>query len=62
MDVVTFDALDPARVAGFWAGMLGRDLVEDDRGVLAPGSETQLGLRFAPSTVRKTGPTRCTCT
>lgn len=56
MDAVTFDALEPARVAGFWAGMLGRDPVEDARGVLLPGSETQLGLRFAPSPVRKTGP------
>ena len=56
MEAVAFDALDPARVAGFWAGMLGRDLVEDARGVSVPGSETQLGLRFAPSPVPKTGP------
>ncbi|MFI7576748.1 VOC family protein [Micromonospora sp. NPDC049497] len=46
---VTFDAHDPARLARFWAGMLGREIVEDAGGALLPGDDTQLSLRFAPS-------------
>ena len=47
--VVTFDARDPARVANFWAAVLGREVVDDPRGALLPGSDTQLGLRFVAS-------------
>ena len=56
--VVAFDAHDPARVARFWAGVLGRKLVEDAGGALLPGEETQLGLRFVPSPSEKVGPNR----
>ena len=45
---VTFDAPDPARLARFWAGMLGREVVQDAGGVLLPGDDVQVGLRFAP--------------
>ncbi|MGN9810437.1 VOC family protein [Micromonospora sp. BQ11] len=45
---VTYDAQDPARLAQFWAGMLGREIVEDAGGVLLPGDDTQVSLRFAP--------------
>ncbi|MBZ2197491.1 VOC family protein [Occultella gossypii] len=55
---VTFDAHDPAGVAEFWAGMLGRAVVDDARGRLLPGSETQVGLRFARSGAAKSGPNR----
>ena len=47
MLTVTYDARDANRLAAFWAGMLGREAVEDGDGVLLPGSETQLALRFA---------------
>jgi hypothetical protein len=37
---LTFDAHDPARLAGFWAGVLRRVVVDDLRGALLPGSDT----------------------
>jgi hypothetical protein len=43
---VTFEAQDPAVPARFWAGLLGREAVEEAGGVLLPGEDTQLGLRF----------------
>ena len=55
---LTFDAQDPARLASFWAGVLGRVVVDDLRGSLLPGSDTQVGLRFAPSGGAKVGPNR----
>jgi hypothetical protein len=55
---VTFDALDPSRLAEFWAAVLGRETVEDAGGVLVPGDDTQLGLRFVPSQSEKVGPNR----
>ncbi|KKK06409.1 VOC family protein [Micromonospora sp. HK10] len=55
---VTFDARDPDRVARFWAGMLGREIVEDAGGLLLPGPETQLGLRFAPGDAEMRRPNR----
>jgi catechol 2,3-dioxygenase-like lactoylglutathione lyase family enzyme len=56
--MVTFDAHDAARLARFWAGMLGREVVEEAGGALLPGDETQLGLRFVPSRSQKVGPNR----
>ncbi|MEE6261890.1 VOC family protein [Plantactinospora sonchi] len=53
---VTFDAHDPARLAQFWAGLLDREAVEDGGGLLLPGDDAQLGLRFAPSPTEKPGP------
>lgn len=50
---VAFEAADPARVGTFWAALLGRPEVDDGRGVLVPGTETQLGLRFVPSSSAK---------
>ncbi|TDC02027.1 VOC family protein [Micromonospora fluostatini] len=55
---VTFDGHDTARVAQFWARMLGREAVEDAGGLLLPGGDTQLGIRFAPGGVEPTGPYR----
>ncbi|MFI7284681.1 VOC family protein [Micromonospora chersina] len=55
---VTFDARDPDRVARFWADMLGREIVEDAGGVLLPGHETQLSLRFARSGAEMVRPNR----
>src|SRR5512139_229833 len=55
---VTFDARDPARLAQFWAGVLGREVVEDAGGALLPGGDTQLSLRFVSSRAEKMGPNR----
>lgn len=43
---VTYDATNPGHLARFWAAMLGREPVEDADGVLLPGADGQLGLRF----------------
>ena len=55
---LTLDAQDPDRLAVFWAGVLGRVVVDDPRGPLLPGSDTQVGLRFVPSGAGKVGPNR----
>lgn len=55
---VTFGAQDPGRLARFWAGLLGRDVLADAGGVLLPGDGTQVGLRFAPSAAAKREPNR----
>ena len=55
---LTFDVHDPARLADFWARVLGRKVVDDLRGALLPGSDTQVGLRFASSRAKKVGPNR----
>ena len=55
---VSFDAYDPADVAGFWAGMLGRAVVGEAGGALLPGDDTQVGLRFVAAATEKSGPNR----
>jgi catechol 2,3-dioxygenase-like lactoylglutathione lyase family enzyme/predicted enzyme related to lactoylglutathione lyase len=56
---VSFDVREPSTVAVFWAGMLGRDIIEEEEGALLPGDETQVGLRFlAADTEEGTGPNR----
>ena len=52
---LTIDAHDPARLASFWAGVLGRVVVGDLRGALVPGSDTQVGLRFMLSGAERVG-------
>ncbi len=46
---VTFDAHDPERLASFWSELLTRPVVDHRGGLLLPGDETQLGLRFSVS-------------
>jgi hypothetical protein len=46
---VRFDAREPVRLARFWAGMLGREVVEEAGGALLPGDDTQVSLRFVAS-------------
>lgn len=53
LEAVTFDADDPAAVGRFWAGLLGRELVEETGAVLVPGDSTQVGLRFVEATTEK---------
>jgi len=55
LSAVTFDARDAVRLARFWAGMLGREIVDDAGGLLLPGGDTQVGLRFVASDSEKTG-------
>lgn len=55
---VTFDAQAPDRLARFWAGLLDRDVLADADGMLLPGDDTQVGLRFASSRVEKRQPSR----
>jgi hypothetical protein len=55
---VTFDARNPGRLAQFWAGLLGREAVEDAADAVLAGDGTQLGLRFTPSPEQPAGPHR----
>ena len=55
---VSFDAHDPARLADFWATLLGRRVVDDDRGALVTGSDNQVDLRFVAAATARTGPNR----
>jgi catechol 2,3-dioxygenase-like lactoylglutathione lyase family enzyme len=55
---VTLDANEPARVAQFWAALLGREVVEDTASAFLPGHDTQLGLQFVPSLAEKEGTNR----
>lgn len=55
---VSFDVRDPDTSVEFWGGLLGRDAIDDQRGLLLAGSDTQLGLRFVPSVAEKVGPDR----
>jgi catechol 2,3-dioxygenase-like lactoylglutathione lyase family enzyme len=55
---VAFDADDPARLASFWAAVLGRRIVDEFSGALLPGDETQVGLRFIAAAAEKSGQNR----
>jgi catechol 2,3-dioxygenase-like lactoylglutathione lyase family enzyme len=55
---VAFEAEDPAAPARFWAALLGREVVEEAGGVLLPGGDTQLGLRFVPGRAGQLGTNR----
>ncbi len=54
---VTFDAIEPVRLADFWAGILGWEMVDEPtEGVgLIPNDDTGFRLRFLPSQEQKTG-------
>jgi hypothetical protein len=56
--ILTLDAHDPGRLGAFWAGLMGREVVEDSGGTLLPGSATQVALRFVPSSSAKAGSNR----
>lgn len=45
---VTFVSPDPERDAAFWGSVLGRSPRSDDGGILLPGDDRQVGLRFTP--------------
>jgi hypothetical protein len=52
---VCFEASEPLRLAQFWAGLLGREVVGDAGDPLLPGRDTQVGLRFVSGRAPKTG-------
>ncbi len=53
-----FDANDPVRLAPFWAGVLGREMVDDPDGGIAllPNDDTGFRIEFFPTQEPKTGP------
>ncbi|HEU0287288.1 MAG TPA: VOC family protein [Nocardioidaceae bacterium] len=52
-----FDAIDPQRLARFWAGLLGWELVDDppDGFALLPNDDTGFRLEFFPTQAEKVG-------
>jgi predicted enzyme related to lactoylglutathione lyase len=54
---LVFDANDPARLAPFWAGVLGRQMVDDPDGGIAvlPSDDTGLRIEFFPTQEPKAG-------
>jgi predicted enzyme related to lactoylglutathione lyase len=60
LHALTFDALDPARLARFWAGLLRRRIGGDtaDGVVVLPGAGTELRLRFVASSRPKSAQNR----
>ena len=55
---VSFDTPDPAGLAAFWAGMLGREIVGEAGGALLPSDVTQIGLRFVAADTEQSGQNR----
>ena len=55
---LAFDANDPLRLAQFWAGVLGREMVDDsdDGFTLLPSDGTEFRIEFFPTQDPKTGP------
>ncbi len=57
---LAFDANDPALVAPFWAGVLGRQMADEPDGgiVLLPSTDSEFRIEFFPTEAPKTGPTQ----
>ncbi len=55
---VCFDANEPLRLARFWGGVLGWEMVDDtDNGIaLLPNDDTGFRFRFHPTHEQKSGP------
>ncbi|MGY1650421.1 VOC family protein [Geodermatophilus sp. SYSU D01119] len=59
LDALAVGAQDPAALARFWAGLLGRETVEGPGGVDVPPEEDPgLRLRFLPTALPRTGRNR----
>lgn len=55
---VTYDARDAARLAAFWAPLLGREVVDVPGGALLVGDPGQAGLELVTTSTEKAGPGR----
>jgi hypothetical protein len=55
LEAVTFEVADADAVAAFWAGLLDRQILAEPGGVLVPGDEVQVGLRFVTSDSEQVG-------
>ncbi len=53
-----FDANDPDRLARFWAGVLDREIADDDGPTLLPRDDIGFSIQFQPTREQKTGPNR----
>jgi hypothetical protein len=58
LEAVTFEVADVAPVADFWAGLLQREILEEDNGALLPGDRAQVGLRLVASHTEQVGARR----
>ena len=58
ISALAFDANDPAVLAPFWAGVLGREMAKEPDGglVLLPNDDTEFRIEFYPTQAPKTGP------
>ena len=58
LTALAFDANEPARLATFWAGVLGREMAEVSEGgvVLQPSNDAEFRIEFYPTEAAKTGP------
>jgi len=58
LHALCFDANDPARLARFWAGVLGREMVDDplDGIALLPSDDAGFRIEFWPTVAQKSGP------
>jgi predicted enzyme related to lactoylglutathione lyase len=55
LEAVALEVADPVAASAFWSGLLGRRSVPEPGGVLVPGTETQVGLRFVASDTEQVG-------
>ena len=56
---VTFDANEPLHLARFWAGLLRREMIDDDDGFeLVPDEDPGYRVNFYPSQEQKRGQNR----
>jgi hypothetical protein len=58
LKAVTFEVVDTSAVAAFWSELLQREVLADSGGMLVPGDERQVGLRFVTSDTEQVGPRR----
>ena len=57
LHALAFDANDPARLAPFWAGVLGREMVDQDGGIaLLSNEDPGFRIEFFPTLDLKAGP------
>jgi predicted enzyme related to lactoylglutathione lyase len=57
LDALSFDAVDPVGLAGFWAGLLGWEMADDPfvGMALLPTDDTGFRIRFVPTREQKVG-------